>query len=101
MSATTMSPAMKISWRPRAADDFEHLIGLASAVSAANGSRDKSLVETRIPQLVRFDQLGRKTRRIGVRELPIEGTPYVVVNRRLDDEILILRIFHNGAATAN
>jgi plasmid stabilization system protein ParE len=101
MSATTMSPAMKISWRPRAADDLEHLIGLASAVSAANGSRDKSLVETRIQQLVRFDQLGRKTRRIGVRELPIEGTPYVVVNRRLDDEILILRIFHNGAATAN
>ena len=40
-----------------------------------------------------------KARRIGVRELPIEGTPYVVVNRRLDDELLILRIFHNGKAT--
>ena len=38
-------------------------------------------------------------RRIGVRELPIEGTPYVVVNRRMDDELLILRIFHNGKAT--
>ena len=58
----------------------------------------KSLVETRIQQLVRFDQLGRKTRRVGVRELHIENTPYVVVSRRLDDEILILRIFSNGSA---
>jgi len=90
---------MNITWRPRAADDFERLIALSSAGHVANASRDKSLLETRILQLVRFDQLGRKSRRIGVRELPIEGTPYVVVNRRLDDELLILRIFHNGKAT--
>ena len=76
-------------------------VGFVAGFLTANGSRDTSLVERRIQQLVRFEQLGRKTRRIGVRELPIEGTPYVVVNRRLDDEILILRIFHNGAATAN
>ena len=90
---------MKITWRPRAADDFEQLIEMSSAGNIANASRDKSLLENRILQLVKFDQLGRKSRRIGVRELPIEGTPYVVVNRRLDDELLILRIFHNGKAT--
>ncbi len=90
---------MIVSWRPRAADDFETLITTSSADHAANASRDKSLIETRIQQLVRFETLGRKTRRVGVRELPIEGTPYVVVNRRLGEEILILRIFHNGSAT--
>ena len=90
---------MKITWRPRAADDFEQLIEMSSAGNIANASRDKSLLENRILQLVKFDQLGRKSRRIGVRELPIEGTPYVVVNRRMDDELLILRIFHNGKAT--
>lgn len=89
---------MNISWRPRAADDFEALISSSSSGHAANASRDKSLIETRIQQLVRFEQLGRKTRRVGVRELPIEGTPYVVVNRRLGEEILILRVFHNGGA---
>jgi plasmid stabilization system protein ParE len=89
---------MKISWRPRAADDFETLISESSAGHIANASRDKSLVETRIQQLIRFDQLGRKTRRQGVRELPIEGTPYVVVSRRLGEEILILRMFSNGSA---
>jgi len=89
---------MSICWRPRAADDFEALIAASSAGNAANASRDKSLIETRIQQLVRFEQLGRKTRRVGVRELPIEGTPYVVVNRRLGDEVLILRVFHNGSA---
>ena len=90
---------MSISWRPHAADDFEQLIATASGGNIAAASRDKSLVETRILQLVRFAELGRKTRRIGVRELPIEGTPYVVVNRRQDDDILILRIFSNGKAT--
>lgn len=89
---------MNILWRPRAADDFEALISASSAGHSANASRDKSLVETRIQQLVRFGQLGRKTRRVGVRELPIDGTPYVVVNRRLGEEILILRMFSNGSA---
>jgi plasmid stabilization system protein ParE len=88
---------MKISWRPRAADDFEALITQSAAGHLAHASRDKSLVETRIQQLVRFDQLGRKTRRQGVRELPIEGTPYVVVSRRQEGEILILRLFSNGS----
>jgi toxin ParE1/3/4 len=90
---------MNITWRPRAADDFEHLITTATAGNVSAASRDKSLVETRILQLVRFSELGRKSRRMGVRELQIEGTPYVVVNRRLGDEILILRMFHNGKAT--
>jgi plasmid stabilization system protein ParE len=90
---------LTITWRPRAADDFEHLIASASAGNVNAASRDKSLIETRILQLVRFAELGRKTRRLGVRELPIEGTPYVVVNRRQDEDILILRIFHNGKAS--
>ena len=89
---------MIICWRPRAVDDFEALITTSTSGHVAHASRDKSLVETRIQQLVRFDQLGRKTRRQGVRELPIEGTPYVVVSKRLGDEILILRMFSNGSA---
>lgn len=89
---------MTISWRPRAAEDFEALIAQSTAGHVSHASRDKSLVETRIQQLVRFHQLGRKTRRQGVRELPIEGTPYVVVSRRHEGEILILRMFSNGSA---
>ena len=89
---------MKITWRPRAADDFEALITTSTSGNAAHASRDKSLVETRIQQLIRFDQLGRKTRRVGVRELHIEGTPYVVASQRRGEEILILRMFSNGSA---
>jgi len=89
---------MKISWRPRAADDFEALITESSSGHVAHASRDKSLVETRIQQIIRFDTLGRKTRRVGVRELPIEGTPYVVASQRIGEEILILRMFSNGSA---
>lgn len=90
---------MNITWRPRAVDDFEQLISSATDGNIAAASRDKSLVENGILKLVRFKEMGRKTRREGVREMPIEGTPYVVVNRRLGDDILILRLFHNGKAT--
>jgi toxin ParE1/3/4 len=90
---------MITTWRPRAVDDFEQLIASATDDNVSAASRDKSLVENGILKLVRFKELGRKTRREGVRELPIEGTPYVVVNRRLGEDILILRIFHNGKAT--
>lgn len=90
---------MNITWRPRAADDFEQLITMATGGNVAAASRDKSLVENGILKLVRFKELGRKTRRAGVREMAIEGTPYVVANRRLGDDILILRLFHNGNAT--
>jgi plasmid stabilization system protein ParE len=90
---------MNITWRPRAVDDFEQLISSASDGNTAAASRDKSLVENGVLKLVRFKELGRKTRREGVREMSIEGTPYVVVNRRLGDDILILRLFHNGKAT--
>jgi plasmid stabilization system protein ParE len=90
---------MNITWRPRAADDFERLIASATDGNIAAASRDKSLVENGILKLVRFKELGRKTRREGVREMSIEGTPYVVVNRRLGDDILILRMFSNGKAT--
>lgn len=90
---------MNITWRPRAADDFEALITSATGGNAAAASRDKSLVENGILKLVRFKEMGRKTRREGVREMSIEGTPYVVVNRRLGDDILILRMFSNGKAT--
>jgi plasmid stabilization system protein ParE len=90
---------MNITWRPRAADDFERLITSATDGNIAAASRDKSLVENGILKLVRFKELGRKTRREGVREMSIEGTPYVVVNRRLGDDILILRMFSNGKAT--
>lgn len=92
---------MNIFWRPRAADDFETLIAASFAANVGHASRDKSLVETRIQQLIRFEQLGRKTRRHGVRELPIDGTPYVVISRRIGDEILILRMFSNGSPIQN
>jgi plasmid stabilization system protein ParE len=92
---------MNIVWRPRAAGDFETLIAASSAANVGHASRDKSLVETRIQQLIRFDQLGRKTRRQGVRELSIDGTPYVVVSKRIGEEILILRMFSNGSPIQN
>ncbi len=84
---------MKVVWRPAAADDFERLIAEAGKRSIAEVSRQKAAVESKILLLERFRDMGRKTRRPGVRELAVEGTPYVVVNRRADDEVLVLRMF--------
>lgn len=84
---------MKVFWRPAAADDFERLIAEAGQRSMAEVARQKAAVESRILLLERFRDLGRKTRRVGVRELAVDGTPYVVVNRRVNDEVLVLRVF--------
>lgn len=84
---------MTITWRPKAAEDFEQLILTASKFSTAEASRRKSDIETRIQMLERFKEMGSRSRRAGVREYPIAGTPYVVINRRQGDDILILRIF--------
>ena len=36
----------------------------------------------------------RPSRRAGVREVVITGTPYIAVYRVLDDEVTVLRFFH-------
>lgn len=84
---------MKVYWRPAAVEDFQRMLSLAGARSDAEVSRQKAAVESKILLLERHRDMGRKTRRQGVRELPVEGTPYIVVNRRADNEVLILRLF--------
>jgi len=84
---------VKVSWRPAAAADFERFIAAAALRGPAEASRQKAAVESKILLLERFRDMGRKTRRTGVRELAVEGTPFIVVNRRANDEVLVLRIF--------
>jgi len=83
---------MSIFWRPRAADDFEIAMDAAKA-TPAEASGHKSLVENTILRLERFKELGVKTRQSNVREFAIEGTPYIVVNQRIGNDVLILRLF--------
>jgi plasmid stabilization system protein ParE len=91
---------MKISWRPRAVEDFEIAMTAAVAKGPAEASRQKSLVENTILRLERFSELGAKTRRPGVREFAVEGTPYIVVNQRSGEDVLILRLFQAVARPA-
>jgi toxin ParE1/3/4 len=84
---------VKVFWRPAAVDDLERMLELAGARSVNQISRQKAAVESKILLLERHRDMGRKTRRSGVRELPVEGTPYIVVHRRADDEVLVLRVF--------
>ncbi len=90
---------MKVSWRPKAADDFERMVADASERGANAASRDKAEVERGILQMERVKDGGRKTRREGVRELAVLGTPYIVVSRRIGDEVLILRLFRTAGPT--
>jgi plasmid stabilization system protein ParE len=89
---------MKVFWRPAAMGDLERLLADAGTRSATEVMRQKAAVESKILLLERHRDMGRKNRRPGVREMPVEGTRYIVVNRRADNEVLILRVFEAQAA---
>ena len=84
---------MKVLWRPAAMADIERLLADARSRNAAEVMRQKAAVESKILLLERHRDMGRKSRRPGVREMPVEGTRYIVVNRRADNEVLVLRVF--------
>jgi toxin ParE1/3/4 len=54
----------------------------------------KQTVEEAVDALRRFPDLGRPSRVRDVRELVINGTPYILVYRRMEKQVAILRLFH-------
>jgi toxin ParE1/3/4 len=60
--------------------------------AAARHIADK--IETAVNRLAQFPQIGRVGVVEGTRELIVPGTPFLVVYRVTEKEVLILRVFH-------
>ncbi len=87
---------MKIVWRSRAELELARQLTHLAAENPFASERMRDRIEQRVVALIQFPDTGRPSRRSGVRELVISGTPYIAVYRVRGDFIEIIRFFHSS-----
>lgn len=85
---------MKIIWRKRAERAYLEQIAYVRERHRKAAERLQAAVDHRLALLGRHPEMGRPSRRQGVRELVISDTPYVAVYQIADDAIIVLQFFH-------
>lgn len=85
---------MKLSWRSRARTDLANQIAFVEKRNPAAAARLLADVLASTELLTLFPEMGRQSRKRGVREFLPKGTPYVVIYTSVRDEVRILRLFH-------
>lgn len=85
---------MRIVWRSRAEQQLARQLAYLAADNPFASERMRDRFEERLAALAQFPFTGRPSRRKGVRELVISGTPYIAVYRVRGDEVEIIRFFH-------
>jgi toxin ParE1/3/4 len=85
-----------IIWRPAAARDYASLREYFEAHAPASAEAVANRIFAAIDSLTRFPRRGRPGDLEGTRELVVARTPYIVVYRIDDDEIVILRVIHGA-----
>lgn len=68
---------MKIVWRLRAERELARQLAYLAVVNAYASERMRDRIDERMASLIQFPNSDRPSRREGVRELVISGTPYV------------------------
>lgn len=87
---------MKLVWRSRAERELARQLAHLAAENPYASDRMRDRVEERVAALIQFPNAGRPSRRDGVRELVISGTPYIAVYRVRGDQVEIIRFFHTS-----
>ena len=92
---------MKLSWRPAAEADR---IGIFEYIYLDNRQAAVDLDQSfdrYTDRLIEFPASGRPGRVPDTRELVLPGTPYILVYRILETEIVILRLLHGAQLWPN
>jgi toxin ParE1/3/4 len=87
---------LRIRWSPKAGKDLENIETYISQDSTIAAIRTVVDIVYSMEQLKDFPALGRAGRVVGIRELLIAGTPYIVPYRVKENVIEILRVFHTS-----
>ena len=85
-----------IAWSPAASRDFEGVREFLDQRYPASAESLSHRILEAVATLEQFPRRGRPGRRAGSRELVVARTPYIVVYRIDDDEIVILRVLHGA-----
>jgi len=72
------------------------MLAYVSRESPSGASRLHAQIASTINLLAMWPDLGKASRRKGVRELVVPHTPYVVLYRRNSRKVFILRVMHGS-----
>jgi toxin ParE1/3/4 len=87
---------VRVEWLPEAARAFSEAVEwIAEDDPQAAIAVGDAIIEA-IDRLTRFPRMGRLGRVPGTRELPVTGTPYVLVYRVEADAVVVLRVLHGA-----
>ena len=87
---------MKIEWTVPALQHVRDAREYIEIDNPAAAARQIDRIEAAVNLLRAFPMMGRTGRRSGTRELPVPGTPYVLVYRVKQESVQVLAVLHGA-----
>lgn len=87
---------MKIAWTLSALQHLREAREYIEIDSPEAAARQIDLLESAVNHLRAFPMMGRAGRRAETRELPVPGTPYIVVYRVKKTTVQVLAVLHGA-----
>jgi toxin ParE1/3/4 len=87
---------MRLEWLPKADDDLARQVAYISEDSPLAAIDIYHTVKRSVAKLEAFPRSGRPGRMRGTREMPVTGTPFLVVYRVEATAVLIMRVMHGA-----
>ena len=87
---------MKLTWTPPAIERFEEIAAYIAEDNPDAAARIADRIVSATERVLKMPLLGRHGKKADTRELPIAGTPYIMIYRVKPDVIEILTIWHGA-----
>ena len=87
---------MQIRWTKSASQNLDHIENYIAEENSAAAIDIVFRIFQAVEMLATHPHIGRPGRIIGIRELVISGTPFIVPYRVKDNFVEILRVFHTA-----
>ncbi|HET8637651.1 MAG TPA: type II toxin-antitoxin system RelE/ParE family toxin [Acidobacteriaceae bacterium] len=87
---------MKIEWTVPALQHIREAREYIEIDNSAAAVRQVDRIEAAVNLLRAFPMMGRTGRRSGTRELPVPGTPYLLVYRVKQESVQVLAVLHGA-----
>jgi toxin ParE1/3/4 len=87
---------VKIAWTLPALQHLREAREYIEIDNPAAAARQIDLLEAAVNHLRVFPMMGRNGMRPGTRELPVAGTPYIVIYRVKKSDVQVLAVLHGA-----
>jgi len=87
---------MLVIWAPEAIVDLKDIWSYIAEDNPNAATELAGAIRAKTEHLSRFPKLGRPSRRKGMRQLPVVGTPYFIAYRLTKGGVEIARVIHGA-----